>query len=862
MKSRLYILPIICLLLVATVHSQGNNNENSDIISDLRLISFCSKGPYIITAASLKYLPTEANWKDPDTRKKYRNIVRKSPINYFAAGLSFPNYKHGVRIDHNSVSIDNNFAKTKVSRVLIEEYIKLRELYTNDFCNSEKLKQEWLDEIKKSPYYDELRLAQFSEHPKLNWKLWIIPEDVVIEGDGCKAFVTNISLQSEIEIVEAWLNLSNYNFDRNIREDLSVRLKNWKSLIKRDLNKDNVDQLINADPRFDSLRSTYHAFALAQWYKKVDSPKYVNHYLNYEYVEGLEFEIPYDQTFYENMLAKNQRTDHCDISGGILFDKIPITQKNISKLAQEVSTKAYITWKFDLGNDHYIGTPLGFAYPELSIIAQGYSTLSPMATQTMTTTVAVENEKGRLARNFFVAFFDEYLSPDGKNITYKLGEKFVEDLNGNEIMLYNLTWNISSPGEHRIYTIADYYNDLFEIHKLNNNNRDEDTVIYVESGYPLALINSPSENQIFVKNHTIIFWGWGIDPNEGHLIENNLNWTSNIDGLLGYGLNLEKNLSIGTHIISLAVKDSDNLTSIAQVPIHVVNDELDSIKNLTRPEPPIIAKKDNEIFIHPEIKGEIYQYQLDFGEWINIGNKTKILLPPLTEGLHTILVAVIDTNSLIGKANNLSFFVDKTEPSAPVLREELFGQDRWTNNPQPYITWNNPGDVGSGVDYYLLRIDDGNFTNIGRNLSTHPTLSTGKHTIDVIAVDRVGLYSNFVPLNIYVDITPPPSPKVKLTKSLLNELFVFKWGIPKDDVGISGYYYVIDKNKDTMPTPLSGEWTNNTDYMFTPIENDDFYFHIIAVDKLGNIGEVATHYHYKRGILQKLIDLIIQFFRK
>ncbi|MCR3757911.1 Ig-like domain-containing protein [Clostridium felsineum] len=59
--------------------------------------------------------------------------------------------------------------------------------------------------------------------------------------------------------------------------------------------------------------------------------------------------------------------------------------------------------------------------------------------------------------------------------------------------------------------------------------------------------------------------------------------------------------------------------------------------------------------------------------------------------------------------------------------------------------------------------------------------------------------------------------------------------------GINGYYIVVDQNPDTIPIPSNTTLTTtSTHYVINNSYKNDFYVHIAAIDKAGNISEV-TH---------------------
>jgi len=70
----------------------------------------------------------------------------------------------------------------------------------------------------------------------------------------------------------------------------------------------------------------------------------------------------------------------------------------------------------------------------------------------------------------------------------------------------------------------------------------------------------------------------------------------------------------------------------------------------------------------------------------------------------------------------------------------------------------------------------------------------------------------------------------------------FQWEEPGDQSGISGYYYILDKDNDTVPTATTGMWTADNGVDFSDQVDGEWYFHIVSLDTLGNIGTFPSHY--------------------
>ena len=105
---------------------------------------------------------------------------------------------------------------------------------------------------------------------------------------------------------------------------------------------------------------------------------------------------------------------------------------------------------------------------------------------------------------------------------------------------------------------------------VNSGQDDSDAPFEVIAKSPDAVILSPEADADFFINEMIIFEARGYDLEDGPLEDNSFSWASNIDGDIGAGRILSlSDLSIGEHVITLQVKDSDQNEATVQVPIRI-----------------------------------------------------------------------------------------------------------------------------------------------------------------------------------------------------------------------------------------------------------------------------------------------------
>ena len=114
----------------------------------------------------------------------------------------------------------------------------------------------------------------------------------------------------------------------------------------------------------------------------------------------------------------------------------------------------------------------------------------------------------------------------------------------------------------------------------------------------------------------------------------------------------------------------------------------------------------------------------------------EVTLTNLNEGKYKWYAYAYDKVGYSKGTTTAYFTIDMTPPSISIASP--------TNNSQvrssKVAIWWSGSDAASGIDHYEIRIDDGQWTNVGANISyTFTKVSDGSHRVAVRAVDKVGL---------------------------------------------------------------------------------------------------------------------------
>lgn len=97
-------------------------------------------------------------------------------------------------------------------------------------------------------------------------------------------------------------------------------------------------------------------------------------------------------------------------------------------------------------------------------------------------------------------------------------------------------------------------------------------LIVIANTAPQLIIDSALNGAIFYEGESVSLVADAIDIEDGN-ISQNIQWTSNLDGLLGTGAVLNKTLSLGTHTLTASITDTDG--GVHSVTTELVIEQID-----------------------------------------------------------------------------------------------------------------------------------------------------------------------------------------------------------------------------------------------------------------------------------------------
>ncbi|MBV6466022.1 MAG: hypothetical protein PGMFKBFP_01320 [Anaerolineales bacterium] len=187
---------------------------------------------------------------------------------------------------------------------------------------------------------------------------------------------------------------------------------------------------------------------------------------------------------------------------------------------------------------------------------------------------------------------------------------------------------------------------------------------------PQLFITAPVNNSVFMQGANVTFTGTANDLQDGNLSVN-IQWSSSIDGALGTGSSVSTNaLSVGIHIITAQVTDSDNLTSTKTIRVYVTD-----LNGNLPPDLVILSPVNNASFQQGDVVGFLGRALIASNgdisghiQWTSsldgalAADSSSFGSSALSVGAHTITASVTDANSGLIATAAIAIIV---QPPAP-----------------------------------------------------------------------------------------------------------------------------------------------------------------------------------------------------
>ena len=238
-------------------------------------------------------------------------------------------------------------------------------------------------------------------------------------------------------------------------------------------------------------------------------------------------------------------------------------------------------------------------------------------------------------------------------------------------------------------------------------------------------------------------------------------------------------------------------------------------------------------------------------------SSTSHTLPPILDGTHYWRVRAKDLAGNLGSWSSVRYFIqDDTPPGSPILSTPVDGTI--TNDNTLYFSW---GVVTTAVQYHL-QIDETitfsspiNYYTSGTSISP-PALGQGVWYWRVQAKDSLNNWGSYsIPWDFIIDQTPPGTPMLLTPADDTIDSDATPTLTWTSASGANQYQLQIDDNPSfTSPTNY---YTAGISFTLPTIANDEWFWHIRAIDAAGNYGSYSSTFSFIVDTIAPVIDDVI-----
>ncbi|HTA75829.1 MAG TPA: hypothetical protein VK791_01585 [bacterium] len=308
---------------------------------------------------------------------------------------------------------------------------------------------------------------------------------------------------------------------------------------------------------------------------------------------------------------------------------------------------------------------------------------------------------------------------------------------------------------------------------------------------------------------------------------------------------------------SLAVTQTLSLKTPAVVP--------PSMTSPTHPQQDKWEKLDNiEIVLNPVAHLRGYYYCLDqksetvpMPPEATYTDSNRIVLQGVPQGQWYVHVSGVDEAGNIGvEAAHYRVNIDiEALPPAKVYSSTHPDSDKWVPNPTPVIAWEAPEDLSGVVGYYVKadKVPDTVPGPSKGDLTKENRITLGPleddiwyvHISTLDAVGNVGVQAAHYPIRIDTKAQAPAVSSETHPESerwYSNHKFEVTLVPAQDLSGVDGYYYLLNQDANSLPTPEDARWTKKNKINFDRLNDGIWYFHVRTKDRAENLSPQATHF--------------------
>ncbi len=232
-------------------------------------------------------------------------------------------------------------------------------------------------------------------------------------------------------------------------------------------------------------------------------------------------------------------------------------------------------------------------------------------------------------------------------------------------------------------------------------------------------------------------------------------------------------------------------------------------------------------------------------------DKDTIFSGDLKDGEWYLHIVSKDKAGNIGTmASHHRFNIDTVAKPPKVFSKTHPDQETWYSNSTPELHWDTSEDL-AGIEGYYYIFDEKHNTVpsketgewMSSNQLTLPQVKDGTWYFHIISKDNAGNVgweaTHFrLKIDTYVEqpkVTSASHPDETIWYN--QPLVKLGWNVPQDLSKIKSFYYLFSKDKHLKLNPEISTATDKREVEFTVEKEGTYYFHIVAEDNAGNVGE-------------------------
>ena len=261
---------------------------------------------------------------------------------------------------------------------------------------------------------------------------------------------------------------------------------------------------------------------------------------------------------------------------------------------------------------------------------------------------------------------------------------------------------------------------------------------------PVVTISAPTPGSTFFSNQAVTFAGAATDAEDGALGGAQLQWRSNLGGVLGSGTQLvAMGLAVGSHTVTLVATDSGGSVGTAQVGLTVLAAN-------TAPSVSITAPANGARFTAGDMiqfagaandaeDGALSGMALVWQSSVDgtMGSGSPLSFSSLTDGQHTITLTAVDSGGLPASAS-INVLIDAAQVNLPPVAQ-LTGPP--TGGTNAVLTFDGSGsrDNDGTITSYRFDFGDGSTPISGpAAMASHTYTADGTFTVTLTVTDDDG----------------------------------------------------------------------------------------------------------------------------